>query len=109
MVGSDYFKDLPLNTRTTIVDGIIGEVLAKRAVDKQVNGGFNPEGVGFSQDDFARLDPEMQNDLIQDWLLSVEVWADMENNPVSKESARLMHESKVGAFTVEYATFPELP
>lgn len=109
VVGSDHFKDLPLDTKVTIVDGIIGEVLARRATTKQVDRGFHPEDIGSTQEDFDMLDAGTQNELIQDWLIGVEVTADMENNPVYQVSSRLMISEDVRSYSVEYKTYPELP
>jgi hypothetical protein len=109
VVGSDHFQDLPLKTKTTIVDGVIGDVLANRAKDKIFSGGFKPEDQGFSEDAFNELDRDSQNELIQDWMLDIEVLTELEHNPVSRAAAQLMSDAGLPSYSVCHKFFPRLP
>src|SRR5437899_3819924 len=73
IVGSRHFAEFSQDVRLTIVDGIIGEVMAKRAVHERFAKGFSPEEVGWAQENFDNLHPSEQREILQDWALGVEV------------------------------------
>lgn len=91
VVGNEHFKDLSAEIRLTIVDGIIGEVLGARAMRKRIDDGFDSQQIGWSPEEFQKLDPLTQHELIQDWVFEVEIEADMEHNPILKKVAELAH------------------
>jgi hypothetical protein len=97
VVGFDQFEDLSPRVRLMLIDGIIGEVLAKRSVQRRVNEGLDVTSFGLSDDEFSALPPDDRQELIQDWLIGVEVEADMTNNPVCAEKWRLAEE--LGVFS----------
>src|SRR5262245_60091085 len=52
VLGSQEFDDLSNDIRLTIVDGIIGDVFAKKAAQAKFAETFNPEEIGFTQEEF---------------------------------------------------------
>jgi hypothetical protein len=92
VVGYEHFKDLSAGVQLTMVDGIIGEVLSSMETKEKIGEGFDPEEVGFSQEAFDDLPPDEQHEIIQDWLVGVEVDAEMRHNPVSRKVAELERE-----------------
>jgi hypothetical protein len=83
IVGVDHFKDVSDTVQLTMVDGIIGEVFSNREVRDRIGDGFNPEQVGWHQEEFDNLPSDEQHELIQDWVIGVEVDAEMKHNPIS--------------------------
>jgi hypothetical protein len=106
VVNSDHFASLAPQTKLNIVDGIIGEVLAGRETRRRFDAGFNPEDVGFTQPDFDELPPGQQDELIQDWVLSVEVDCELQFNPISRRVAELRLKAATG-WESRYRCFPE--
>lgn len=106
VVGSDYFEDFSQQTKLTIVDGIIGEVIGNQAVTERLNQGFDPTEVGWTQEDFDNLSDDEKHDIIQDWVIGVEVDAEMEHNPVSRRSAELDGEVAHRGYSIEYLVSP---
>ena len=102
VLGSDYFKDIGENTRLRIVDGIIGEVLANRAARNRFSQGFNPEEVGYSQDDFEALTKSEQHEIIQDWVMGVEVISDIKHNPIYQITGELALKAGTSGFSMEF-------
>ncbi len=108
VVCAQYFEDVSNQTRLNIVDAIIGSVLAFRAKDEVLAIGFDPEECGFSKDGFNALSRSEQDEIIQDWLIGVEVQANMEHNPVYRRSAELSERIGGGA-AYSFLSYPELP
>lgn len=71
VVGSKYFNDISPETKLTIVDGIIGDVITGQAVNEQIRKGFDPEEVGISQEEFDGFSDEEQHEIIQNWVLDI--------------------------------------
>jgi hypothetical protein len=99
VVGYRHFKALGKSTTLTIVDGIIGCVLAKNAADENFAKGFNPEDVGFTQQAFEELSPAQQHEFIQDWVIGVDVWAECQHNPIIEASGTLSEELGVNGYS----------
>jgi hypothetical protein len=91
VVSSDHFNNIARDIQLTIVDGIIGEVLAHRAFRQRFQE-FNPSDYGYSQAEFDSLPRHEQQDIIDDWGIDSEVSTQMENNPVYRQAAALQHE-----------------
>jgi hypothetical protein len=110
VVWDDHFEDLSATVKLTIVDGIIGEVLTRKAVEGQLSRGLHSDDVGWPPEDFDALDRESQHEIVQDWVTGVEVAAALEINPISKTAARLKRELDVHllGFSCEPKTLPEL-
>jgi hypothetical protein len=89
VVGTEHFKDLAADVQLTMVDGIIGEVLAALESGNRIGQGFRPDEVGWTQDDFDGLPPDEQHEIVQDWVIGVEVEAGLRNNPISVAVAEL--------------------
>jgi hypothetical protein len=82
VVGYHEFKDFG-DLQLTMVDGVIGEVLAGMQVYRQSQEGFQPEAYGLTQEQFDALDPDRQALYQQDWFDGIHVEADMSHNPIS--------------------------
>jgi hypothetical protein len=89
VVGYEHFKDLSDGIQLTMVDGIIGEILSNLESHARIGQGFDPEQVGLSQEDFDKLLPDEQHELVQDWVIGVEVEAELKNNPISVKVCEL--------------------
>lgn len=113
IVSYDQFADLAQDIELTIVDGIIGNVLANRAKDVKFAEGFTPEELGISEEDFEALPEWEKHDIIQDWAIGVEVDSEMDHNPVAQKSADLkrelaLTEPKVKSWSVQWHSYPEI-
>lgn len=93
----------------TIVDGIIGSVVSSSATQIMISEGFDPEIKGYSQDEFDNLSSSEQHDIIQDWVIGVEVDAELEHNPLSRKRAQEEYRLNVSSFRIEYLNYPEIP
>jgi hypothetical protein len=81
VVGSPQVKDISEAVKLCIVDALVGDVLAGRDFEKRASA-FTPEEIGMTSEEFDRLSPINQDELVQDWLIGAEVDADTTNNPV---------------------------
>jgi hypothetical protein len=108
VVWDEHFNDLCNNVKLTIVDGIIGQVLASREASRRFAEGFQPREKGWDQESFNALDPSTQHDIVQDWVLDVEVQSELDIDPIANAAARLMWELDVNGFRCEPKTLPEL-
>lgn len=109
VVGSEYFKDITPHSNLTIVDGVIGSVFSSSATRLEISKGFNPEAMGYTQADFDKLSPSEQHDVIQDWVIGVEVDMELEHNPVSRMRAKEEYRLNVSGFQTEYLQYPTIP
>lgn len=87
IVGSEQFKDISPDLKLTVVDGIIGAVLGLKAAHSRFQQGFDPEETGWERGAFDSLDPGTQQEIIQDWVIDLETFAELRNNPVSQLAA----------------------
>lgn len=92
VVGSRYFADLSPRVQLCIVDGVIGEVLAKNATSERFAHGFTAADAGMTDSEWDALPPWDQDELIQNFAISVEVGNNFEHNPIHVEAARLCDE-----------------
>ncbi|MBI3615421.1 MAG: hypothetical protein HY211_02775 [Candidatus Omnitrophica bacterium] len=105
-----YDEKVPLgeDLTLTIVDGLIGQVLARRH--------FQPTLTKALEEDKEIIDglpSSHQYEYIQDLITNIEVMAELDWNPIAVESAKLQHEaSEKGlwiSWDTEYLSEPELP
>jgi hypothetical protein len=106
VVGSPQFEKLAKGIEVTIIDGIIGDILAKQMVTARISKGFDPNEVGMSQEQFDRLNPSQQHELVQDWVFGVEIEADFEHNPIYRACADLQTELGISGFDVRWMEHP---
>ena len=107
IVGSDQFKDISPGLKLTVVDGLVGAVLAQMAAHSRFQQGFDCEEVGWDREAFEKLGPGTRQEIIQDWVIDVETIAELRNNPVVALAARLSCE--LGAVAAsEFIHFPEI-
>lgn len=108
VVGTDCFKDLSQDTKLTIVDGIIGEVLAEKAKEKRFSKGFNPSEMGFTKQEFDSLSRQQQYEIFEKWALDVEFISNLESNPIHQKSAELGYEvgEKGYIYTIKFLDSP---
>jgi hypothetical protein len=102
VLGSAEFCDLSDSLRITIADGLIGEVMSLRAFNKRVNKGFDSRQYGYSEDEFRELLPAQQSEILDDWLIMLEVESDYKYNPVAKEVMRLSKELHVNGHCMTF-------
>ena len=106
VVGSKQFAAIDPTLQLTIADGIVGEVLTLRATGDRIARGFDPKEMSYSQDGFQRLSESAQRDVIQDWLIGVEVNTKLGHNPIARERAILDHELSITSFKVQPLEYP---
>ncbi len=106
VVGSKEFADLDLTAGVTIVDGIVGEVMAIRESGIRFSDGFDPAEMGISQEDFDALPSQAKREVIEDWAIGVEVDAELSNNPIARQRAMLEHELGITSYSVEPLEYP---
>jgi hypothetical protein len=92
VVGSRQFSDLTREARLTIVDGVIGEVLAKRYMSRRFAQGFDCTEMGWSKEDFAMMSDYEQREILENWGVGVEVEAIYTLNPIYQRVAALSDE-----------------
>jgi hypothetical protein len=109
VVGSKYFEKISKDTTLTIVDGIIGSVLASNAAHEHFARGFNPEDAGFTQEKFDELSPPQQHEVIQDWVIGVDVWAQCQHNPIIEANDKLSQELGVNGWSIRPRGSPFAP
>jgi hypothetical protein len=108
VVGSDYFEDISPQTKLTIVDGIIGEVIGNQVARGRMNQGFDPTEVGWTKEDFVELPENEKHDIVQDWIIGVEIDAEMEHNPVSRRLEELDGKVSSISYSIEYLVSPSI-
>jgi hypothetical protein len=108
VVGAPQFQDLLPELKYTIVDGIVGDVLAHRAMQETFQSGFDPEEHGYSKDEFEELPETEKGELIQDWATSVEVVSELSKNPVRRAAADLSYKLAITRWGVDWKYFPEV-
>jgi len=114
IVSSNEFKDLSPRIKLTLVDGIIGELLASRACAELFSGGFDPEYVGVTQEDFDDLSDAEKSDLIGDWVMANEVAFEAEHSQIFRANCklrRMLEERGIfeHGFSIEYLAYPPVP
>lgn len=92
VVGSRHFGDISAHVRWCIVDGIIGEVMAKTAPADRFARGFTAQDVGMTDVEWNALPPWDQDELMQNLAMTVEIENDFEHNPLYGEIAKLWDE-----------------
>jgi hypothetical protein len=107
VVGYEHFKDVSKEVQLTMVDGIIGEVLSRKAFNEKVSMGFNPEEVGLTQEQFDALSRADQGEVIDDWALGAEVDTELMHNPISTKLAEVERTVPLVA-AITYLTYPDL-
>jgi len=106
IVGSPQFEQIDKATQLTIVDGIVGNILAFRAVKERIDGGFNPQEVGHSQESFSDLTDAERHEVIQDWVLVAEIESEAQFNPICSQCAALEKQLGCYGLTVRYTSYP---
>lgn len=109
VVGSEQFADLSPDVRLCAVDGIIGAVLANRQAHLRLARDVTASDLGLTPEELEALRPDEQQELLQDWVIGVEVEADMAHNPVTRRYYDLYRELGFSPYSVDYLTYPELP
>ena len=84
VVASDEFEHLDPEIELTVVDGIIGTVLAKRDFDDRI-----PALVEEHRDTIEDLPSQEKDEYIQDLVIYQEVMSDNEYNPITKRVAQI--------------------
>lgn len=106
VVASRQFENISRDINLTLVDGVIGSVMAHRAMSERFSEGVDPAELGMSVDEFNSTPPHIRDELIQDWVLEVEVEADMINNPITQKRWELQGNLQVTSFSSKYVEHP---
>lgn len=108
IVGSPQFEKISKNVEIAIIDGIIGDILANKAIAERISKGITRENAGISKEEFDRLDSYQQDEPIQDWVFGVEIEANFEHNPIYRACDNLQQELGNPGFCVEGTEFPSV-
>jgi hypothetical protein len=92
VVGWREFADISPTIRRSVVDGIIGEVLAKQAVSDRFARGLTAADAGMTEAEWEALPPWDQGDIIEHIAMTIEIDADFEHNPLYADVAKLCSE-----------------
>ncbi len=92
VVGSSHFANISDRVRRSIVDGLIGVVLAKKAFSDRMARGFTAEDFGLSDQEWDAMPPWELSEFIEDHFVSIEIDSELEHNPLYAEVARLWGE-----------------
>jgi len=106
VVGSKHFNDTSDQIKLTIVDGIIGEVITFIKSNDKFSEGFNPLEIGYSEDEFNNLSPDIKHDMIQDWVFMIEIEMEFENNPIIKKVSELTQKYGISSYKKERLEYP---
>ncbi len=114
VVGNHEFKDLTSRVKLTIVDGIIGEALAYRAVGEIFSNGFEASMVGMTSEEFEDLTEAERSEQIQDWVFANELACEAKHSHLFKANGRMMQALREqGIFEygcrIEYLSDPPVP
>lgn len=104
VVGSRYFEKITDDLRLTLVDGIIGAVLANREADRRVSEYLS----GVEIPDEGRYRDEAM-DSIQDTVTGIEVQAEIDRNPLARERWKKAVDANVSSWQKEFLHDPALP
>jgi hypothetical protein len=85
------------------------EVLAERAAHERFAEGFKAEDAGYDQEEFDSLDALQQREIVQDWVLSVEVEANCTHNPVIVRCGELQTELGLYGHSTKFLEYPLAP
>lgn len=104
VVGSTYFEEVTEDLRLTLVGGIIGTVLANQAKRKRIPNYLEDR----APEESEKLSERERRD-IQDDIMAVEVQAEMDFNPLTRERWRRVSEIGESGWRVEPLFDPPLP
>lgn len=105
IVGYKQFSEISQESKLTIVDGIIGEVISLAKTKHEIDN-FSIEKLSIPEDEFNSLSPSQQHELIQDWVMGVEIVNDMENNPVIRRRWQLESELGISGYASTPLNYP---
>jgi hypothetical protein len=106
VVASKHFENISPDIALTIIDGIIGTVMANRAKSERFSKGLNLAELGVSTEEFDSYTPDVRDELIQDWAIGVEVEAEMENNPITQERWKLKKALGITSYSIQFVEYP---
>ena len=110
VVASEEFRRLDKEIELTVVDGIIGSILASRDFDERISALMEEH-----RDTIDSLPPDEQYEYTQDLVLEQEVMSDIEHNPVTQRVLEVRDQiqaiSGSWSWREDYRTYeePELP
>lgn len=111
VVGTEQFKDISDVLKLSILDAVIGSVLAGKALHERTSN-FDPSEIGVTTEDFEQLSPIDQDELIEAWFIGAEADADLTYNPVFEAEFNLWRDlrKRLGSMrhTVRYLFCPSL-
>lgn len=108
VVSFEESRVLDQDTNLTIVDGIIGQVLAKQELQKSLKTLYNDH-----RERIESLPSSSQHDYIQDLVCDAETLAELKWDPIAIAAAKYSYEAFekgiVRSYRTEYLNDPELP
>jgi hypothetical protein len=107
VVGSAMLADLSEDVRLTILDGIIGEILAKKVIETRFREGFSPNENNLTTEEFDSMSSEERGAEIEWWVTNIETDAGFEHNPIVKKRWDLWEELGRPLWTSGLMAYPK--
>lgn len=108
VVSFEESKPLHEDVGLTVVDGIIGQVLAKQELRESLQTLYDDY-----RDEIESLHPSLQHEYVQDLVLDAEVQAELRWDPIAEQASKYEYEAFekgiVKSFKTEYLNDPQLP
>lgn len=107
VVSSKEFSEISTDASVTIVDGIIGEVMANQSAHKEIESPGSYDKYGFNEDRYEQLSSEEKAEFFSDYITTIEVLEEMKNNPVSRLREELMRELDIRSYGMQGMSEPD--
>lgn len=108
VIAFEESKELAPDLNLTIVDGIIGQVLAKKEFQKKVEADYDE-----NREMIESLPDSVQREYIQDLVLSAETISELEIDPIAKLASKYEFEATENGiakrYSIEYLNDPPFP
>lgn len=108
VISFEESKEIAPEISLSIVDGIIGQVLAKKEFKEKIKNYINE-----CHETIDSLPRDYRDEYIQDLIVTAETLAELEKDPIAKLASKYEHESiekgVVKNYKIEFLTDPPLP
>lgn len=108
VISFEESKEIAPEISLTIVDGIIGQVLAKKEFKEKIENYINEY-----REKIDSLPWDYRDEYIQDLIVTVETLAELEKDPIAKLASKYEHEftekGTVKNYKIEFLSDPSLP
>ena len=107
VVNSQHFQSVSNETHVTIVDGIIGYILGRKAALIRINRGLSFQDFGLTEEEWTYLSKEKQDELVQNYVHDTEIYSELEYDVFAKRIAELRESLNIMGFSVQTMDYPD--